>query len=179
MTNKKRGAVAAVVLVIAGMQAIAGCSSTVPGRALPTPLVSTASSRTGATEPNVFGGLDACQVLDQLLAGKGFDPGAKQSASNACAANKSSYRYQVEFDPEWGLADFANTYRNTVKTVINGRNSLQSNYPYPYICRYALEVARHSRAVVEVLTSPHESAEACPDAKQFAEVLEPLLPKAQ
>lgn len=175
MTNKTHSAVSmALPLVAATTLTLAACSTTTMGHASP----STASATTSTTPANPFGTMQACQILDQLLAGQGFEPGSNKSARNQCIASKLYFgTYAVVLDPEQGLDEFSTQNPGAVSTQINGRNAMRDE-PVPGMCAFALEVSRSARAlVVATMPDPKDRAQACPNAKQLAERLEPLLPK--
>jgi hypothetical protein len=82
-------------------------------------------------------------------------------------------------DPVQGLTEFSVTDPGAVTTNINGRNAMQSE-PSSDMCAFVLEVSRHARALaMATMSNPGDYAKACPDARQLAEKLEPLLPKPQ
>ncbi|GAB3570293.1 hypothetical protein GCM10027445_23550 [Amycolatopsis endophytica] len=146
------------------------CTSTVAGTASPVVTSSAAS--------DVFAGLNACQVLDRLVAGEGFDPGVNKSRRNECGATKPEFgTYGLALDPVQGLREFAETSEDVVTTSVNGRNALQASIPLGG-CAIAIEVGEHARAMVQVsLSTTPRDPQACVDAQAFAEKLEPLLPR--
>lgn len=182
MTMKTGIIYRAGMLTIAAILATSGCSSAVSGNPVPS---GTTSSGPGSTAPSsaagdVFGGMDACQVLNQLLTTQGFDPGERVSMRNECHASKLDVgTYSLALDPVQGLAEFATTDPNAVKTSINGRNVMKSQ-DQEGMCWFALEVGQHARALAGMTVAREkEAAQACPNARQLAEKLEPLLPKAR
>lgn len=152
--------------------AVTGCSSTTPGNPLPS------TSTTSTASANVFGSLNACQVLDQLLAGQGFDPGANISRRNECDASKLDFgTYGIALDPGQGLSEYATDNPGAATKSINGRNALQAK-PSAALCEFALQVGQHARALATAtMAKSTDNAQACPSAKLLAEKLEPLLPK--
>ncbi len=158
-----------------GTDARLAMPSAVPGSASPADAVPSTT-----TSANVFGTMNACQVLDQLLAGQGFDPGQNKSARNQCTASKLEFgTYGLTFDQSQNLADFAASNPGATQTAVNGRNAMQA-LPTPGMCVYALEVGQNARATAGVnMAYPKDNAKACPNAKQLAERLEALLPKDQ
>nr|WP_208407125.1 DUF3558 domain-containing protein [Amycolatopsis granulosa] len=156
--------------------AVAGCTSSVAGAPAPAP----ATSPAGPTEKNqdVFGGLSACQVLDQLNAGQGFRPGENISRRNECTATKSGFGgIGLALDPAQGLPEFRASDPSATEMSINGRRVLQA-HTLAGTCSVAIEVGQHSRAMVTVtMASSHDDAQACSNAQNWAERLEPLLPK--
>lgn len=169
----------AMLAIAAGLLATA-CSNTVTGNPAPSNTASSGSASTSTATSNVFDTMDACQVLDQLLTGQGFNPGEKVSARNECHASKLDFgTYSIALDPVQGLAEFTSTNPSSVKTSINDRTAMQAQ-PGEGMCEFVLEVSQHARALAGVtMARAKDSAQACPNARQFAEKLEPLLPKAQ
>ncbi|WP_246256968.1 DUF3558 family protein [Amycolatopsis anabasis] len=152
---------------------MAGCSSKQVGTALPaaTPAASSAGNQ------DVFAEMNACEVLDDLLAGQGFDPGVNKTSRNECNTGKiDAWAVGLALDPVQGLAEFTKTDPNATSTDINGRRALQSAKAGGN-CDIAIEVAEHARAVIGVTAGVHDDG--CPIAKQYAEKLEPKLPKVQ
>lgn len=148
----------------------AACTSTVAGTASPAPTSATARA-------DVFAGLNACQVLDQLTAGEGFNPGENKSRRNECGATKPEFgTYGLALDPVQGLREFAEFSDDEVETSVNGRAALQALMPLGG-CAIVIEVSEHARAMVQVSLSSNDDQQACVDAQAFAEKLEPLLPK--
>ncbi|MDQ0378083.1 hypothetical protein [Amycolatopsis thermophila] len=81
---------------------LSACTSTVTGTASP---AASASTGTTPTNSDVFAGLNACQVLDQLNAGQGFEPGRNISARNQCNATKPGFgSYALALDSVQGLS---------------------------------------------------------------------------
>ncbi|WP_027942641.1 DUF3558 domain-containing protein [Amycolatopsis taiwanensis] len=162
-------------LVATAAMAVTGCSSTIAGTASPA-----TTSRTGTASGNVFDALNACQVLDQLLAGQGFHPGDNQNTRNECTTSKLDFgAYSIALDPTRGLTEFAASNVGATQTVVNGRNAMQAE-PSPGMCVYALEVGQNALALALAnMASSTDNAQACPNAEQLAEKLEPLLPKDQ
>ena len=165
---------AAVALACLAMTATA-CTDTVAGTASPASDVTPSS-----TNADVFAGLNACQLVEQLTSGQGFGPGENISRRNECDATKFDFAtYGLALDPVQGLTEFAAANDSVVNLSINGRNAMQANIPTGG-CAIAIQVTEHARAMVTVSMSRYsQEAEACPNAKTFAEKVEPLLPKAQ
>ncbi|UQS23465.1 DUF3558 domain-containing protein [Amycolatopsis thermalba] len=163
-------AAAAMVCLAA---ATTGCTTTVAGTASPAPSSSTANS-------DVFAGLNACRVLEQLTAGQGFGPGENISRRNECDVLKHEFgTYGLALDPVQGLREFAETSDGVVETSVNGRKALQAPIPLGG-CAIVIEVGEHARAMVQVsLISGPRDPQACVDAQALAEKLEPLLPKVR
>ncbi|MFD2419013.1 DUF3558 family protein [Amycolatopsis pigmentata] len=179
MTTKTSTVGRVAVLATVAALGLTGCSSTTPGTAFP----STGATSTGTTttgNANVFSALNACQVLDQLLTGQGFDPGENISRRNECDASKLNFgTYSIALDPARGLSEYRTENSGAMTTTINGRNALQAK-PSAAMCEFALEVGQHARALATAtMAESTANAQACPSAKQLAEKLEPLLPKDQ
>ncbi|AIJ21974.1 hypothetical protein [Amycolatopsis methanolica] len=171
MTTNLRIAQAVTGIACLAM-ATTACATTVPGAAVPAPASSAANS-------DVFAGVNACQVLDQLTAGEGFNPGENKSRRNECGATKPEFgTYGLALDPVQGLREFAENSEGVVETSVNGRNALQAPIPLGG-CAIVIEVSEHARAMVQVSLSSNDDQQACVDAQAFAEKLEPLLPKVQ
>ncbi|WP_020416563.1 DUF3558 family protein [Amycolatopsis sp. ATCC 39116] len=169
MTNIVR--IAQLVSGACLLLAAGACTSTVVGTASPAPTSATASA-------DVFAGLNACQVLEQLTAGEGFGPGENISRRNECDVSKSGFgTYGLALDPVQGLREYRETNDAVTEVSVNGRNALQADIPTGG-CAIAIEVGEHARALVQValVTSPRDP-QACVDAQALAEKLEPLLPK--
>ena len=167
-----------IALAVAGVVAslafvTAGCTSTVAGTPSPAPAVSPASSA------DVFAGLSACEVLDQLNAAQGFEPGENKSRRNECTASKPGFAADsLVLDPVQGLGEFAARNTGVVDTSVNGRKAMQADMPTGG-CAIAIEVTEHARAMVlYTLSSGPRDPQACVDAQALAEKLEPLLPQA-
>lgn len=154
---------------------LTACTSTVPGTA--SPASGTVPSSTAA---DVFANLNACQLLEQLTAGQGFGPGENISRRNECDALKPEFgTYGLALDPVQGLSEFATTNTAVANISINGRDAMQADIPTGG-CAIAIEVTEHARAMVTVSMSRYsENAQACANAKAFAEKVEPLLPQAR
>ncbi|MGI6869898.1 DUF3558 domain-containing protein [Amycolatopsis sp. 3B14] len=153
---------------------MAACTTTVAGTASPISGVSPTANA------DVFAGLNACQVLDQLVAGEGFNPGENTSRRNECGALKPRFgSYGLALDPVQGLREYRETNDAVTDVSVNGRNALQADIPTGG-CAIAIEVGEHARALVQValVTSPRDP-QACVDAQVLAEKLEPLLPKVR
>ncbi|WP_228684864.1 DUF3558 family protein [Amycolatopsis thermoflava] len=154
------------------MLTTAACTSTVAGTASP------ASGASPTASADVFAGLNACRVLEQLTAGEGFGPGENISRRNECDVSKSRFgSYGLALDPVQGLREYRETNDAVTDVSVNGRNALQADIPTGG-CAIAIEVGEHARALVQValVTSPRDP-QACVDAQALAEKLEPLLPK--
>ncbi|GHF09650.1 hypothetical protein GCM10017786_48990 [Amycolatopsis deserti] len=173
MSSKNRTA-----LVLAGVACAAlttaACTSTVSGTATP------ASSAPTTSSADVFAGLNACQVLDQLYAGQGFNPGENKTRRNECGILKPQFgSYGLALDPSQGLSEFAAANTEVQDISINGRNAMQANI-LGGGCAIAIEVTEHARAMVTVnMSNTTDDPKACPNARTLAEKVEPLLPKVQ
>ena len=155
--------------------AVAGCTKTISGTASPAPNVSTPTS----AGTDVFAGMNACQVLGQLVAGQGFEPGENKTRRNECGVTKIEFgTYGLSLDPVQGLAEFAAADPGATETTVNGRAAMQAIWEVGHGCAVAVEVTEHARAVVDVVRSRvSEADKSCSDAHALAEKLEPLLPK--
>ncbi|GHE93504.1 hypothetical protein GCM10017786_27840 [Amycolatopsis deserti] len=152
--------------------ATAACTSTVTGTPSP------AAGASPTVHADVFAGLNACRVLEQLTAGQGFGPGENISRRNECDVSKSRFgTYGLALDPVQGLREYREANDAVTETSVNGRDALQAAIPTGG-CSLAVEVGEHARAMVQVaLISSPRDPQACVDAQALAEKLEPLLPK--
>ncbi|NIH77545.1 DUF3558 domain-containing protein [Amycolatopsis viridis] len=153
----------------------ASCTSTVSGTPSPAPSASSVPANS-----DVFAGLNACQIVEQITAGQGFGPGENISRRNECDVTKFDFgTYGLALDPVQGLTEFARANANVVTLTVNEREAMQANIPTGG-CAIAVKVSEHARALVTVSMSRYsQNAEACSNAKSFAEKIEPLLPKGQ
>ncbi|OXM74644.1 MULTISPECIES: DUF3558 domain-containing protein [Amycolatopsis] len=159
---KRSAALVAAVVVTTGLTA---CSTTVSGRPTPAP-------RTTSEAPTPLDALNACTLLDQLLAGQGFTPGQRIGVRNECGATKPGYgSVSIALDPE--RADPPGTPFD-----VNGRKALIGQFTGPGTCEVVLVVTEHARAsATVVLLSGDLQDEACAAAEDLATSLEPLLPR--
>ncbi|MEU0462641.1 DUF3558 family protein [Amycolatopsis sp. NPDC006131] len=171
MNRRSARTIAAVACTLAAGTA---CTSTVPGSALPVPGPAPSSS---SGNSDVFAGLNACQLLDQLNAGQGFNPGENKSARNQCTASKPEFiTYSLALDSTQGLSGFAADNNGAREISINGRDALQADIPTGG-CAVAVGVGEHALALVlATMARASEDAQGCPNAQAFAEKVEPLLP---
>ncbi|MDQ0376351.1 DUF3558 domain-containing protein [Amycolatopsis thermophila] len=165
-----------IAQAVAGVVGLAltttACTSTVTGTASPAPTSSQASS-------DVFAGLNACRVLEQLTTGQGFEPGENISRRNECDVTKPGVStYGLALDPVQGLREFAATSAGVVETSVNGRAALQAPITLGG-CAVVIEVGEHARAMLQVSLASNDDQQACVDAQALAEKLEPLLPKVR
>ncbi|NIH81626.1 DUF3558 family protein [Amycolatopsis viridis] len=170
INSRVREAVALTAIVFAA----AACTATVAGTASPAPETSSQQ------RPDVFAGLNACRVLDQLNAGQGYQPGENKTRRNECDATKPGVKGNaLALDPVQGLDEFAARNKGVVDLTINGRRAMQADIPTGG-CAIAVEVGEHARALVLMtLATGPDDPQACVDAKALAERLEPLLPKVR
>ncbi len=119
----------------------------------------------------------ACQVLDQLNSGQGFNPGDNISRRNECTATKPGLGSNgLALDPVQGLAAFKQVNPESIDITVNGRKALQEQNPLG--CTIAFEVSEHARVLAQMaMSQPERNAEACPLAHDLAERVEALLPK--
>ncbi|GAB3498036.1 hypothetical protein GCM10027521_48880 [Amycolatopsis cihanbeyliensis] len=123
--------------------------------------------------------MNACGVLDELVAGDGFQPGENKTARNECVATKTRYGSAgVVLDPVQGLEEFRRTDPDSVEIKINGRQALRSHDSDGF-CDIAMKVSESARAIVGVSPVGSADFDACTDTKKYAEELEPMLPKVQ
>ncbi|NIH84439.1 DUF3558 domain-containing protein [Amycolatopsis granulosa] len=166
--NLRRAATLIAAAVCAAVTATA-CATTVTGAARP------ASGLRPGTD--VFVGMDACRVLDQLLAGQGFSPGEKERSTNGCTASKYGFgSYALVLDPVQGLEVFRTRYPGTSEISINDRRGLYFYDPRFQFCALALEVTEQSRVLVLASAIKSGQDQACQNAQGVARRLEPLLP---
>nr|WP_243869635.1 DUF3558 domain-containing protein [Amycolatopsis granulosa] len=153
---------------------MAGCTATVPGTASPAASSTPASANNG----DPFSGMVACQVLDQLNAGQGYNPGDNISHRNECTATKPGLGSNgIALDPLQGLAEFKEVNPEATATTVNSRRALEVFHKVGG-CAIAFEVGEHARVLINVaMAMPERNAEACPLAHDLASRAEPLLPK--
>ncbi|NIH86170.1 DUF3558 family protein [Amycolatopsis granulosa] len=167
------------IRTVAGIACVLGtvvtaCTSTVSGSPSPAPVVPPIS-RPGSSD--VFAGLDACRLLDQLNAGQGFNPGENKSRRNQCTASKLDFAtYSIALDATQGLREFAATNTGVREISVHARKAMEADISTGG-CAVAVEVADRALALVLVtMARGSEDAQGCPNARSFAEKLEPLLP---
>ncbi|NIH81925.1 DUF3558 domain-containing protein [Amycolatopsis viridis] len=141
------------------------------------PSPATSGKSTSAHTDDPFGGMVACQVLDQLNASQGFNPGDNISHRNECTATKPGLGSNgLALDPVQGLAEFRRTDPQAIDTNVSGRRALQVQNPLD--CTIAFEVSEHARVLAQMAMSmPERNAEACPLAHDLAVRVEALLPQ--
>ncbi|WP_431928111.1 DUF3558 domain-containing protein [Amycolatopsis tucumanensis] len=156
---------------------LAACTATVDGAPAPDPAVT--ASPTGTNASDLLRSLDACTVLDQLLAGQGFQPGERKTVRNECVASKSEYgALAIALDPVQGLAELQAQEPRAMSTQVNGRSALQVGSPADGMCEVGLAVGEHARALVIASISRSDVRDqVCTAAQELAGRLEPLLPK--
>nr|WP_243869825.1 DUF3558 domain-containing protein [Amycolatopsis granulosa] len=150
---------------------LAGCTSTIAGTPSPAAPTSSPASK------DVFAELNACRLLDDLTAGQGFNPGENKSPRNQCVAVKPDFAsYALALDPVQGLNEFDTANPGATTIPVNGRRAMQADVTAS-ACAVAVEAGPHARAVVVVtMVRYSDNAQACPNARAFAEKLEPHLP---
>lgn len=160
----------ALVAAIVATTGLAACSTTVDGRPAPAPRTTTRPTTAGPLDA-----LNACTLLDQLLAGQGFTPGQPIGTRNECGATKPGYgSVSIALDPAQGLTETP----GATPLEVNGRKALIGEFTGPGTCEVVIEVAEHARAsTTVVLLSAELQAEACSAAQDLATSLEPLLPR--
>ncbi len=160
-----------LLAALTGVALATACTDTVAGTAAP------AAGATATASADVFAGLNACQLLDQLNAGQGFNPGENKSARNQCTASKPEFiTYSLALDSTQGLSGFAVDNTGAREISINGRDALQADIPTGG-CAVAVGVGEHALALVlATMARASEDAQGCPNAQAFAEKVEPLLP---
>ncbi|WP_243859190.1 DUF3558 domain-containing protein [Amycolatopsis arida] len=174
MTTASRRQIAGVVLTACTV--ISACSPTENGSAVPIPI----EHSTTAPGNDVFAGLNACRVIDDLLDDQGFNPGENKTARNECVASKLEYGgIGLALDSTQGIAELAKRSPDAVELKINGRKALQTPTNIGTGCAVALEVDQHARAMVTVSPVGSSDLDACAEARRYAEELEPKLPEAR
>jgi len=163
-----------LLAVVTATLALVACSSTVSGTPLPAPTV----SPTHATAEDGLRSLEACAVLNQLLAGQGFDPGERKTVRNECVATKLEYgALGIALDPQQSLGDLTGQLPESSHFDINGRNAVIGQPSGEGSCEVGLEVGQRARAVVIASISREDLRDqVCPAAQELATKLEPLLP---
>ncbi|RZQ60741.1 DUF3558 family protein [Amycolatopsis suaedae] len=168
----------AILVTVIAAGVLGGCSDTQAGTPRATGISATTPPSSSSSPPDVFNGMNACDVLNQLLASQSFEPGKNISQRNECVASKIRYgSASIALDPAQGLAEFRKTDPNASELTINGRPALEAVESFGG-CAIALEVSSTARAVAGIaLEDPRNDS--CPDSRRLAEKLEPLLPKVQ
>jgi len=165
----------AISAVASALLAVSACSTTVTGTPSPEPRATSSSPSAG----EALNALDACTVLDHLLAGQGFDPGVSKTARNECHASKLEYgTLSLALDPSQGLAEFEASADAVTQFDLSGRRAVSGVPAGPGTCAVVLEVTEHARAMAgATMLAPERQAQACPAARELATALEPLLPR--
>ncbi|NIH78776.1 DUF3558 domain-containing protein [Amycolatopsis viridis] len=128
---------------------------------------------------DVLKSMDACTVLNQLLAGQGFDQGERKTTRNECVATKLDYGgLGIALDPVQNLAELQAQLPGTTGLQISGRKALMGQPSGPGSCEVGLEVDEHARAVVIASISRSDLRDqVCTAAQELATKLEPVLPR--
>ncbi|NYI89685.1 hypothetical protein HNR02_003008 [Amycolatopsis endophytica] len=153
---------------------LAACTATVSGTPSPEQRPSEAPGAGDALKS-----LDACTVLNQLLADQGFNPGERKTVRNECVATKIEYgALGIALDPVQGLDDLAGQLAGSATLEVNGRKGIIGQPSGEGSCEVGLEVGEHARAVVIASISRSDlRAQVCTAAQELAAELEPLLPR--
>ncbi|WP_246244802.1 DUF3558 family protein [Amycolatopsis pithecellobii] len=187
---KRKAAVPAVLLVLAG---VAACSS--PRTESPSPIGGPSSASTVTSESRPTGGgqlasVNACDLLtDQEAAqfnarGPGrSDSAGATGATSACqrsgrSADDSSTSFTVSVRAEQGLADVNADGGTLTSGSVNNRPATQVTGSVGATCLISLGVTKTSRVDISfVIGAGTEPTEACRTASQIANIVEPKLPK--
>jgi Protein of unknown function (DUF3558) len=174
-----------LVLITMG---ITGCSSTEPGNPSPTSLGGeTSAESSNQSEADALALLKPCDLLNtQDLskyhvenAGRTDDPAAGVSAWcrwTGRSNDNGSMVLGIAIRPEQGTADLKATKGQlTTGTVNNGRPAAQLSGETGGSCTVALAVSQSSRVDVSVVGT-EQPAEACRDASDISNIVEPQLP---
>jgi hypothetical protein len=180
LVQKMQGKIlpAFIVSVTLGAVTLTGCSTDEPGNALPA-TTGTSPSRAAAGESaeQVFSGLVACDLLDELLSGKGYNPGENKSTRNECTTVKSGFgAYSITLTPNQGLEQLRNNYPDAEDIEIQGRPALRA--VKDEICTVSMKVSKDARATVYASYIVSKKSP-CPMAEELAKELEPKLPDVQ
>ncbi|MEC3975075.1 DUF3558 family protein [Amycolatopsis sp. H20-H5] len=166
---------------------LAGCSSPVEGQAKPG-TVPSSSQASGSASPtsdpsNPFASMDPCKLLDQVLAGQGYEPATPDIADpkRSCGTKKGAIQGQLGLALQAGqkIDDNIANPAKAAPAKINGRRSVQEKEPLGDHgdCTIGMEVQSNSRALVLFNSSSKTTDEACAAAQDLALKVEPLLPK--
>lgn len=152
------------------------------GTALPATPTPDQGTESVVPPANVFGQLDACDVLEQALEGEEFPPGSLEQAGgdNGCDTTKAQFgTVGVTFQPNLAIDDLNADPSQTYPGKINNRRAMQVRNAIRSEgdCMIAIEVTETSRALVVSTLSTGTTDEACAFATEVAEKIEPQLPK--
>jgi hypothetical protein len=173
-----------VGMVAVAMIVLSGCSDESKGTPLPATSNPPAGGITESGTPsgNMFGELQACDVLDKALEGHGFSAAVvdKAGSDNGCDADKYKFAtVSLDLHPDLGIDDLNADPSKLHTGTVNGRRSLQirEGIGAEGDCDIAMEVTENSRAMTGVSLSTGTTDEACQFATEVAEKVEPQLPK--
>ncbi|MFD9894617.1 hypothetical protein ACFWY9_35170 [Amycolatopsis sp. NPDC059027] len=189
MIRRTFASIAALAVTVATLTA---CSSHVGGQASPSASgpATTRSTPTTTDDPsNPFAGMNQCTMLDQLLAGQGFQPATPSlgDPKRACSANKPITDTEPAIVAGLGLYPGQKINENLQnpsqakpgKINDSGRPVVMEPEPLHSRgqCQINLQVATNSHANVG-MTSGTDTERACKLVQGLAEKVDPLLPKA-
>jgi hypothetical protein len=117
-------------------------------------------------------------LLDALVDGQGFDRGENKTARNECVTGKEQYgAVSVALDPTQGLSEFKQRHPQANRILINGRDAMEFSESTG-TCIVAVAVGNSQSARINTVSVDTE-ADFCPEARKYAEELEPKLPDVQ
>jgi hypothetical protein len=156
---------------------VTACTVDEPGSALPSPeTTSPTSSTTSSSTTSPFIQMDACDVLDKLLKGQGFPKGENKTTRNECVTTKQEYgAVSLVLTANQGLSEFKRKNPKAIDISVNGRQSARL-VDYPGTCMIAMKVGQNASVRVDTI-SVDTDVDFCPEAKRYAEALEPSLPQ--
>jgi hypothetical protein len=164
--------------------ALSACFNESGGTPIPStssPGISVPATSSGPSA-NIFGDLQACDVLDEALRGQGFAPAVvdKAGGDNGCDTSKPAFGgASLNLHPDLGIDDLNADPSKQYPGKINGRRSIQARDVVGSEggCSIAMEVTNTSRAFLVVVLATGTTNEACAFATEVAKKVEPQLPK--
>ncbi|WP_216215576.1 DUF3558 domain-containing protein [Amycolatopsis aidingensis] len=167
-------AAAATLLV-----ALGGCSQEEQGSPQPVEPTNNATSAPTNQPGDALASMDACTVLEELLAGQGFGPLESKTARNECGATKIRYGgVGLALAPTQNLAEFAATTPGATSFQINGRDAMEGE-GQAGSCLVAMAVGEKARVMTSMNAVGSSGIDECAEARKYAKQLEPMLPKVQ
>lgn len=171
-----------LALLGAAVVLTAACSPANPGNATAAPSsVSGGAPTSNSSNEPIFAGLEACDLLSTAIAGKEFDPPAKETyqSDNGCGAQKPRYGFITTYlVDKAGISDLK-AEQGTLKQIsIGNRDAVEiAGDGGDGNCVIGIAVTSAARATVGLSLSSGTNEQACSDAKAIAEQIAPKLPR--
>lgn len=169
-----------VSMVLCAVLGLSGCGSAErTGQAVPAASSAPVASSDGSA---VFDGTAACELLDVVGSPLGFPPGrvSNTGSDNGCQTSKSGVALSLDLDSRQSYDDLRGDPNLIFDGTVNQRPAkLRHDKTKGLVgCSVSLRVATMARAIVGIGTGVNGTSEqACEQAKQAAEGIEPLLPE--